>query len=121
MQGDKQHLLRGLADKDADDFLKTVPITDDTIRQALIEGARESSDKTTLVYPLMLDLQVEHWRELTAKGEASPDRFTISADTFKMRCSALVGRVLRDYGDALQTTIEHLSVAQRSLPRAQTS
>jgi hypothetical protein len=33
------------------------------------------------------------------------------ADTFKERCTKLVERILRDYGDALQTTLERLSVA----------
>ncbi|HXW71234.1 MAG TPA: tetratricopeptide repeat protein [Methylocella sp.] len=113
LKGDKQHLLGGLADKDADDFLKAVPITDERIRQATIEGARETSERTTLVYPLMLDLQVEHWRELTARGEVSRDRFKIAADSFEARRIEMVERVLRDYGEALQTTIERLSVARR--------
>jgi Tfp pilus assembly protein PilF len=109
----RQHLLGGLAVKDADDFLKAVPIGDEAIREAIIDGARERPDKTAAVYPLMLDLQVEHWRVLQSKGEAAPDRFTIAADTFEARCIELVQRVLRDYGEPLQTTLERLSVARR--------
>ena len=39
---DNQHLLGGLADKDADNFLKAIPIDDEAIRKAIIDGARES-------------------------------------------------------------------------------
>ena len=111
---DNQHLLGGLADKDADDFLKAIPIADEAIRRAIIEGARERPDTAAAVYPLMLDLQVEHWRRLAAKGQATPERFTVDAEaTFEGRCIEIIERVLRDYGSALQTTIERLSVAQR--------
>jgi len=113
LRDDSYYLLGGLADKDADEFLKAVPIMNHSVRQGIIEGARESSDKLSPVYPLMLDLQVEHWRELTAKGEVLPDRFTIVADSFEARCIEMVRQVLRDYGDPLQTTIERLSVARR--------
>jgi hypothetical protein len=90
-----QHLLGGLADKDADDFLKLIPIADEAVRKAIIEGAREGSDRAAGVYPLMLDLQVEHWRSLFVKRQVSPDRFTVLAQTFEARCIEIVERVLR--------------------------
>ena len=108
-----QHLLGGLADRDADEFLKAVPIMDEVIRRAIIDGARESPDKAAGVYPLMLDLQVEHWRALTAKGQVSADRFAVTTTTFEARCTEIVERVLRDYDTAFQNTIERLSVARR--------
>jgi hypothetical protein len=108
-----EHLLGGLAAKDANEFLKAIPVADEAIRQAIINGARERPDETAAGYPLMLDLQVEHWRALTSKGEATPGRFSITADTFEARRRELVGRVLRDYGDPLRTTLERLSVARR--------
>jgi hypothetical protein len=110
---DNQHLLGGLADKDADDFLKLIPITDEAVRKAIIDGAREGPDNSAGVYPLMLDLQVEHWRSLVAKGQVSPHRFTVTAETFEVRCIEIVERVLRDYDIALQTTTERLSVTRR--------
>jgi hypothetical protein len=76
---DNQHPMGGLADKDADDFLKAIQIVDETIRKAIINGARERPDKDALVYPLMLDLQVEHWRSLVTKKQVTPDRFTVEA------------------------------------------
>ena len=86
---------------------------DEAIRPAIINGARERPGDTGAIYPLMLDLQVEHWRVLAAKREATPDRFTITADTFEARRNELVKRVLRDYGNSLRTTLERLSVARR--------
>ncbi|MER2253020.1 tetratricopeptide repeat protein [Methylorubrum podarium] len=108
-----QHLLGGLADADADAFLAAIPIDDVAIRQAIIDGARESTKTDAVVYPLMLDLQVEHWRNLSSKGKVLPESFTVEAETFEARCIEMIERVLRDYGDPLQATIERLSVAQR--------
>lgn len=108
-----QHLLGGLADADADVFLAAIPIEDAAIRDAIIDGARESASAEAPVYPPMLDLQVEHWRNLSAKGQAAPERFTVEAETFEARCIEMIERVLRDYGAPLQATIERLSVAQR--------
>ncbi|HEV7259491.1 MAG TPA: tetratricopeptide repeat protein [Bosea sp. (in: a-proteobacteria)] len=110
---DNQHLLGGLSDKDANDFLAAVPITDPLIRAAILEGARETAAPKAPVYPLMLDLQVEHWRSLTARNEVSPDRFDVSEETFEGRCRGMVGIVLRDYDPSLQATIDRLSAARR--------
>jgi tetratricopeptide (TPR) repeat protein len=108
-----QYLLGGLADEDADDFLRLIPIADAAVRAAIIDGARERPGTAAGVYPLMLDLQVEHWRSLAAKGQVSPGRFTVTAATFEARCIEIVESVLRDYDIALQTTIERLSVTRR--------
>jgi hypothetical protein len=59
-----QHLLGGLNGRDADAFLLAIPISDATLPNAMIEGARETSVRDAAIYPLMLDLQVEHWRAL---------------------------------------------------------
>jgi hypothetical protein len=64
-----QHLLGGLPDKDADEFLRAIPIESAVIREAIIDGAREKPRPAAAVYPLMLDLQVEHWRTIVAKRE----------------------------------------------------
>ncbi|UVK56707.1 tetratricopeptide repeat protein [Mesorhizobium sp. AR02] len=111
---DTQHLLGGLATRDAEQFLSAIPIEAAEIRRAIIDGAREEPRPDAPVYPLMLDLLVEHWRTLVAKKEAlTPDRFAVSAPTFEGRRREIVARVLREYGSPLQTTIERLSVARR--------
>lgn len=111
---DTQHLLGGLADKDADTFLAAIPIEDAAVRAAIIEGARETSDEGAPVYPLMLDLQMEHWRTLKAAGSAiTAGLFEVEAASFESRRQEIVRRVLRDYGAPLQTTLERLAVARR--------
>jgi tetratricopeptide (TPR) repeat protein len=111
---DAQHLLGGLSAKDADEFLRAIPIEATEIRQAIIDGAREEPRPDAPIYPLMLDLQVEHWRTLVAKKEVlSPVCFQVSAPTFEARRVEIVERLLREYGSPLQTTIERLSVARR--------
>jgi tetratricopeptide (TPR) repeat protein len=109
-----QHLLGGLADKDANEFLLAIPIADENVRHAIIAGARETSLPDAPVYPLMLDLQVEHWRSLVGSGaRLSPDQFRVTAKGFAGRRLEIVRRVLRDYGTPLETTLERLSVARR--------
>ena len=109
-----QHLLGGLAKKDAEQFLRAIPIDAAEIRQAIIDSAREEPRPDAPVYPLLLDLLVEHWRTLVAKNETlTPDRFTVSARRFEGRRREIVTRLLREYDWSLQTTIERLSVARR--------
>ncbi len=108
-----QHSLSGLADKDANDFLLAIPVVDEVIRQAIIDGARETSQAAALVYPLLLDLLVEHWRLLSASGAIGPEDFEVTAASFEGRRREIVARILRDYGLPLQTTLERLSVARR--------
>ena len=108
-----QHLLGGLADEDAEAFLSAIPIADPALRAAIVDGSRETSTRGAPVYPLMLDLQVEHWRRLTAAGTVSPDRFRLSADTFEARFREIVDRTLRDYDAPLQATLERLAFARR--------
>jgi hypothetical protein len=108
------HLLGGLADQDADEFLRKVPIADETIRTAMIAGARESSAEDAPVYALMLDLQVDHWRELVVQEKPIvPGSFTVSAEDFEGRRNEIVRRVLRDYSVELQATLKRLSAARR--------
>jgi tetratricopeptide (TPR) repeat protein len=106
-----QHLLGGLSDKDADTWLKKVPVESDAVRAAMIRGAKETSDATSPVYPLMLDMQVEHWRALGP--EATPEAFEVEGDTFDVRRSELVGRLLRDYDKHHQQAISILALTYR--------
>jgi tetratricopeptide (TPR) repeat protein len=110
----KQHLLGGLAERDADAFLLAIPIGDKTVRQAIISGARETPSLNAPVYPLILDLLVEHWRALTASGSApSRNQFRVTAESFEGRRQDVVKLLMGDYGVALKSTIERLSVARR--------
>ncbi|MCB2100054.1 MAG: ATP-binding protein, partial [Rhodobacterales bacterium] len=111
---DAHHDLEDLPAKDADTWLQEVPIDDPALRAAMIDGARREATEDATVYPLMLNLQVEHWRHLTGQGDPiPPDTFHVAADTFEVRHLKLIKRVLRDYGDAMQDTLQRLSVANR--------
>jgi tetratricopeptide (TPR) repeat protein len=114
-----QHLLGGLSEKDADELLREIPVEEAAIRDAIIAGARESSDSDAHIYPLILDLQIEHWLHLRESGAAiGPDTFKITATSFEGRRREVVTRVLRDYGSPLQITLERLAVARRFDRRA---
>ncbi len=106
-----QFALEGLADEDASDWLIQVPIVDQKIREAMIEGARVRSHKSTLVYPLLLELQIAHWKNL--RTEAVPQSFEVNAETFESRRRELVQRLLRDYDDPVQQVLVRLSLIQR--------
>src|SRR4051812_24942125 len=109
-----QVLLGGLNAKDADAFLQAIPISDAPLRKAMVEGARETSAPDAAIYPLMLDLQVEHWRALTASSKpALPAAFSVTASDFAGRRRQIVERVLRDYGEPMQKTLMRLSCARR--------
>lgn len=111
---DNQHLLGGLGEADADRFLAAVPIEDVALRKAIIDGARETAAPRSPVYPLMLDLQVEHHSTLLERGIVpSPGQFGVAAESFEGRRLEIVRRLLRDYGTPLQLTLEKLSVARR--------
>jgi hypothetical protein len=86
---DRQHLLGGLAYKDADEFLRAIPIESADIRRTIIESAREASGA---VYPLMLDLQIEHWRTMVAKQDRFQSRRVLS-------CNPTAGPLPRPVGD----------------------
>lgn len=109
-----QHLLGGLSDSDADDFLKAIPVADAALRAAMIAGARETAQPGSPVYPLMLDLQVEHWRELVAQNrQISPESFNVAASDFVARRNDIIKRVLRDYEQPMQSTLIRLACARR--------
>ncbi len=110
----RQHLLGGLADEDAERWLQRVPIDDEAIRAAIVVASGEGPEASAKVYPLMLDLHVEHWRGLSAKkAPIVPACFNLDAPTFEGRLGELVQRLLRDYRNPLQKTLERLSVANR--------
>ena len=106
----RQHLLGGLKYSDARIFLQAVPIVPDSLVEAMIDGARESASEDALIYPLMLDLQLEHWRVLSGRlATISPADFLLESKVFEDRCAELVARLLGSYGSELQTLIEVFS------------
>ncbi|WP_117193088.1 pentatricopeptide repeat-containing protein [Rhizobium terrae] len=110
----KQHSLSGLKRKDAQIFLKAVPIHDEEVIAAIIEGAREEDSDVSLVYPLMLNLQVEHWSILSATGrKVNAADFLLRSTFFQERCQELVRRLLRDYGSDTQKLLERLAFCER--------
>jgi tetratricopeptide (TPR) repeat protein len=77
----EQHLLGGLAEADADWFLRQIPIDDAAIRRAIIDGARAENEPdpppgATGAHPFYLDLAVDTWLKLRAAGTPPrPDQF----------------------------------------------
>jgi tetratricopeptide (TPR) repeat protein len=111
---DQQHLLGGLSEVDAHDFLQKIPIGAPDIRKAIVDSSKEELRPDAPIYPLMLDLQVEHWRTLLAKNQQpEPHQFQVTSPTFEARRREIVARVLREHGLPMQMTIERLSVARR--------
>ncbi|MBL3587083.1 tetratricopeptide repeat protein [Rhodovulum sulfidophilum] len=106
-----QHLLGGLPDEDAEEWLCKVPVDDAEIRTAMIEGARETAAPAAPVYALMLELQIIHWRQLGTK--AVPADFNVSATSFEARRLELVTLIMRGYGGPMQEALARLAVVQR--------
>ena len=108
------HSLEGLKDPDAERWLKEAGVTEAALRAAMIDGARESSRVDSLAYPLLLELQIEHWRAIKKRnGTPRPEDFTVDDPDFSARCREILGRLLRDYGVAWEYTLKRLCVADR--------
>ncbi len=108
--------LEGLKDHDALAWLAQVPVADAEIAAAMLEGAREEKRADALVYPLLLELQVGHWRNLTGNGVAfAPDDVRVDAEGFRDRCRMLAERLMRGFRNdhSLIATVERLCVANR--------
>ncbi len=112
--GGKQYPLKGLIDADARLWLVKVGVDDVDIQDAMIEGAREAPIHDSSIYPILLELQLLHWRQLIANEKLiTKDQFRVASDSLSGRCEELVRRVLRDYGPELQFVIERLAVGLR--------
>ena len=110
----RQVMLDGLPQADARKYLDQVPITDAAIREAMIAASRETNADDALVYPLLLDMTVEHWSQIVAAGETpAPEDFRIDAEGFSERCREMVSRLMRGYELPLQETIRRLAFSRR--------
>ncbi len=106
-----QHLLGGLSDFDANDWLMKIPVNDSSLRKAMIDGARETTEKEDAIYPLMLDLQVAHWQKVGERATA--EDFQVTATSFQGRLEVLVRRLLRDYPKPVEEALSYLSIPLR--------
>ena len=109
-----QTKLEGLSDDFADEWLQEIPIQRADIRQAIIDGSKEDKDPDALVYPLLLELQADHWAWLVDNHRPiQTDDFALNEEKFKERCHSLINRLLRNYGEETQNTIKRLALANR--------
>jgi hypothetical protein len=112
----RQHLLGGLAPKDADQFLQLAGVKDAALRTAMVERASAEDPVACEVtaYPIMLDLQVALYESLTDAGVApKPGQFDIGGTDFAAKRQELLGRLLRSYSPQLEATLKRLAIAQR--------
>ena len=110
-----QHIpLDGLTDDYADEWLLKAEVDNEKIRRAIVEGARENDQPDALVYPLLLNLQIEHWRNLKTNGRMiTPDIFENVSGTFDQRCEKIVKSLLDGFDENRRFLFERLSVANR--------
>lgn len=109
---DRQHTLNGLPPDAADAVLQkeAESVKEPDIRAAIIKSATVE-DGT--VYPFFLELQVKDYAELKAEGEkVTPGHFTTRSKSISDRRRELVRRLLRGYGQELETSLTHLAVAR---------
>jgi tetratricopeptide (TPR) repeat protein len=110
-----QHKLGGLPAHDAKQLLAEEGITDSELQNIMIDNASapEGPDDQEPVYPLLLDLQVQHWRNLVAmEREVDPTTLRIQSEEFEGRRTELLQRLLRDYEPPLRATLARLAVAR---------
>jgi tetratricopeptide (TPR) repeat protein len=109
------HILAGIGKQDAEQFLAAIPIEDKAIRAAMISGAEAHDPLSgkTLIYPYMLDLQVDHFLGAQEAGASiAPEDFQISDTDFLAKRNILIQRFLRYCDDALERTLRRLAFAR---------
>lgn len=111
---DASYYLPGLSPKYADEWLQKVPIKSDSIRSAIIDSSREYNTDEAALYPLLLQLQIEHWKNLQhAEQEPSQNDFRFLGSDSDNRAFEITERLLKGYEDSLKRTLQHLSMARR--------
>jgi tetratricopeptide (TPR) repeat protein len=106
-----QNELLGLSLDEADEYLRAVGVGGQELRAAIVQGATETADS---VYPLLLELQVEHWAVRTGMGRTpQAEDFRLDDEAFQLRLQAMVARFLRDYGDPMRATLNRLAFLRR--------
>ena len=115
LQG-RQYVLSGLAPVDADQFLQLSGIGNNSIRAAMIRGASdEELDKSTRVaYPIMLELQVELYKQLNAGDKPiEVSAFNVFSGGFTNKRNELIRRLLGNYDRQVSAVLKRLAVAWR--------
>ena len=113
-----QTALSGLDERDAEQLLLRVPVPDEDVREAILQGTRESGTKDDTIYPLLLRMQIDTYLRLAQAGkQITRETFRDPQNSASPR-SEIVGRLLRSYDLPMQKTIERLSVASRFDRRA---
>lgn len=105
--------LDGLPEACAEEWLQKVPVPDEALRRVMIANSCETLEEGRVVYPLLLQLQVEHWHHVADTGPDAVLAFTIGDGSFEGRRRQLVDRLLGDYPHALQSALLALAPATR--------
>ena len=110
-----QHRLDGLALDDAKFWLQQTEIDDPAVIDAILDGAtiEVTEDIKKPVYPLLLDLLLEHWRNMASKGTVVLDAFRLGSPSFDARCKEMIERLMRDYDKPFQITLANLAFANQ--------
>jgi len=122
-----QHLLGGLSDADADSFLCKIPVREEAIRRAIVEGAKgEALTPTPLPrgeglnlpsprgggaggegsLPFYLDLEAKTYQKILAQGQ------TPQPQDFGGTYAEIIDRFLRHADKAEREILKRLSAAQ---------
>jgi len=109
-----QHLLGGLSDADADSFLRKIPVREEAIRRAIVEGAKGGQETTASqqppaeqgALPFYLDLEAKTYQKILAQGRTPrPQDF---GDTY----AEIIDRFLRHADKAEREILKRLSATQ---------
>ena len=109
-----QCIIGGLSEDHARETLISSGIEDTELQQAIINGALESIESGAGVYPLLLELQVEYWEQLKARGKAiAAVDFATDANGYKAKLQKMLKRVMRHYGAGIREIITCLATTNR--------
>lgn len=108
----RQHLLEGLDDSDADDFLIQSGVESEELRLAMVDASR-AFDPATLreaVYPIMLDLSAQIYADLLAQGR-DPSRadFAVDGENYARKRAQLLARFMKQYGEGVPAILRRLA------------
>ena len=115
---DDRHLLGGLSDGDADQFLRAIPIDDPALRRAIIAGSKgvdepweaEQDPAASGAHPFFLDLAVDTYLDLVTEGR------TPAPEDFGATRPEILARFLRHRGIEERETLKVLA-APRAFDR----
>lgn len=107
-----QHLLLGLGDNDADEFLRRAGVAEDEVRATIVAVSKASDPAANqaAVYPIMLDLCVQIYEDLKARGrQPTPMDFSVESSSYINKRGELLHRFLRDYDVSFRAILHRLA------------